>query len=46
MEFFVLSRYSSNPDIISEFLMAIEAFKFYYKMAQFTHQENIYLETH
>ncbi len=46
MEFFVLSRYSSNPDVISEFLMAIEAFKFYYKMAHFTHQENIYLENH
>ncbi len=43
MEFFVLSRYSSNPDVISEFLMAIEAFKFYYKMAHFTHQDNIYL---
>ncbi len=26
--------------------MAIEGFKFYYKMAHFSHQENIYLENH
>lgn len=38
MEFFIFSKFSENSDVLAEFLIGIEAFKFYYKIAHFSQQ--------
>jgi hypothetical protein len=43
-EFFILSKVSDDSHIVSEFLMIVEAIRFYFKTVAFVEAENLYLE--
>lgn len=42
-EFFVLSKFSESSDYVPEFLMVIEAFKFYFKSIAAAEADGIYI---